>query len=315
MSNRGVRSDRNARAGRGGIADPRTVRRKATSRPFATARVVIVGVAVALLVVALVVARTFRRAPTHAPAENGPVAVSVMQNLTTVPAAEFDSVGQGTATVLPTPVRATLLRGPKGLPQVVYVGAEYCPYCAAERWAMVVALSRFGSFSGLRTSLSAADDVYPSTPTFTFVGSTYNSDVVEFSSVETQSNQKINSAYAPLQTPTASQEQLVAQYDAPPFVPAASTGSIPFIDVANQYVVVGSTFNPDVLANRSWDEIAAGLHQPDSDQAKAIVGSANVLTAAICSATNNAPASVCGQPAIATIEQNLAKNPVPRATP
>jgi Domain of unknown function (DUF929) len=312
MSNRGARSDRSARPGQAGQTGPRTSRRKSTSRPFATTRVIVVGAVVALLVVALVVARTLRRAPVTT-AESGPVSASVMQSLTTIPPSEFATVGQGTATVLPTPVRAAPLQGAKGLPQIAYVGAEYCPYCAAERWAMIVALSRFGSFDGLHLSRSAADDVYPSTPTFTFVGATYQSDYVDFAPVETQSNQRVNGAYAPLQTPTAAQQQLVQQYDAPPYVPAESTGSIPFIDFANQYVVVGATFNPDVLANRSWDEIAASLHQPNSDQAKAVVGSANALTAAICASTNNSPASVCSQPAIATIEQTLAKSPVPGA--
>ena len=36
------------------------------------------------------------------------------------------------------------------------MGAEYCPYCAAQRWAMIVALSRFGTFSGLTTVHSAS---------------------------------------------------------------------------------------------------------------------------------------------------------------
>ena len=36
-----------------------------------------------------------------------------------------------------------------GKPEVLYVGAEYCPFCAAERWPVVVALSRFGTWSGL----------------------------------------------------------------------------------------------------------------------------------------------------------------------
>ena len=32
-----------------------------------------------------------------------------------------------------------------GLPEMLYMGAEYCPFCAAERWAMVMALSKFGT--------------------------------------------------------------------------------------------------------------------------------------------------------------------------
>src|SRR5215471_17073708 len=32
-----------------------------------------------------------------------------------------------------------------GKPEMLYIGAEYCPYCAAMRWSMAVALSRFGT--------------------------------------------------------------------------------------------------------------------------------------------------------------------------
>src|SRR5947209_7657764 len=34
-----------------------------------------------------------------------------------------------------------VLVGPTGKPQFLYLGAEYCPYCAAQRWSTVVALS------------------------------------------------------------------------------------------------------------------------------------------------------------------------------
>ena len=45
---------------------------------------------------------------------------------------------------------------------IVYVGAEYCPYCAAERWAIVTALETFGTFSGLQPIASAAETGIPS---------------------------------------------------------------------------------------------------------------------------------------------------------
>ena len=73
---------------------------------------------------------------------------------------------------------------------------------------MVVALSRFGTFSNLRTTTSAADDVYPSTPTFTFYGADYTSPYLAFSSVELESNVRSGGQYRALQTPTADQQQL-----------------------------------------------------------------------------------------------------------
>src|SRR5438876_6623085 len=45
-----------------------------------------------------------------------------------------------------------------GKPVVLYVGAQYCPFCAAERWALVLALSRFGHWAGLRPMRSTAGE-------------------------------------------------------------------------------------------------------------------------------------------------------------
>ena len=55
----------------------------------------------------------------------------------------------------PSPIRAikdTALTS-NGKPEILYIGAEFCPYCAAERWAIAVALSRFGTLSPLHSLL------------------------------------------------------------------------------------------------------------------------------------------------------------------
>ena len=89
-------------------------------------------------------------------------AAAVITDVTSVPSATLDAVGAGTATSVPKSVDATALTA-GGKPEILYVGAEYCPYCAAERWAMVVALSRFGTFTEPRQTASSTSDVYPST--------------------------------------------------------------------------------------------------------------------------------------------------------
>jgi hypothetical protein len=43
----------------------------------------------------------------------------------------------------------------------------------------------------------------------------------------------------------------------------------------------------------SWATIAADLHNPNSPVAKAVLGVANYITAAICGMTGNQPASAC----------------------
>ena len=65
-----------------------------------------------------------------------------------------------------------------GKPEVLFMGSEYCPYCAAQRWAMVSAVSRFGTFSGLTTTHSSSSDVDANTPTLTFYGSKYTSQYI-----------------------------------------------------------------------------------------------------------------------------------------
>ena len=41
---------------------------------------------------------------------------------------------------------------------MLYIGAEFCPICATQRWPMTVALSHFGTFSNLQQTHSAVSD-------------------------------------------------------------------------------------------------------------------------------------------------------------
>ncbi|HLH68511.1 MAG TPA: DUF929 family protein [Candidatus Dormibacteraeota bacterium] len=268
-----------------------------------------VGATVAVIAVAVGVFFLVRSAttPTQAPTLPSQAATQkVVDTITSIPASELDQVGAGTAssTIQPVIGNPQPLVGPSGKPEVLYVGAEYCPYCAAERWAMIIALSRFGSFSGIRSMTSAADDVYPSTPTFTFHGATYQSPYIDFVAVETTTNVKgSNGQYQPLDSLTPSEQALVNQYDGPPYTNSA--GSIPFIDFGNRYVMSGATYQPDVIHGMSWSEIAQSLQDPSSSQAKAVIGSANLLTAAICKASGQQPANVCSSPTISSLEAKL----------
>jgi len=273
--------------------------------------VIAAGVAIVILIGILLVVRFAGRSSTPA-AENTPAPPALVAQVTNIPAATYEQVGRGTLTGLPSPVRASPVEtGSSGLPLVTYLGAEYCPYCAAERWALVAALGRFGTFSNLQLSHSASDDVYPNTPTFSFVGSSYSSPYVEFSPVELQGNVRSGNTYQSLQTPTPAQTQILQKYDAPPYVPQQSAGAIPFIDFGGQYVGSGASYDPGVLRGLTADQIALSLSDPNTPQAKGILGQANALTAAICSATNNQPAEVCSLPAVASIQSALAATPAP----
>jgi thiol-disulfide isomerase/thioredoxin len=269
---------------------PRPMRKPVSSTPSWVPPVAVVA-ALALLVAAFLVIRWYTT-----PLPPKPLAVDATQqvvaSITSLPQSELDAAGTGSANNLIKKVSGTALMGPTGHPEVFYMGAEYCPYCAAERWPMIIALSRFGTFSGLKTTSSSSTDVYPNTPTFTFHGATYASQYVDFVSVETTDRDR-----NPLESPTSAQQALVNQYD--------TSGSIPFVDFGNRYAFSGAMYLPDVLSGMSWQAVADSLAQSGSPQAKAIVGSANLITAAVCKLTADQPATVCSSSAIQSIEKTL----------
>ncbi|HVA60966.1 MAG TPA: DUF929 family protein [Mycobacteriales bacterium] len=232
-------------------------------------------------------------------------AASLVAQVTGIPASVLTSVGDGGGLVTNHPkhiVNGASLTA-NGKPEVVYIGAEYCPYCAAERWAMVNALSRFGTFTNLHTTRSAVND--GNIATFTFYQSTYSSPYVAFTPTETRTNQLSGGTYATLQTPSKALAQLLTRYDGPPYVPVNEAGGIPFVDIANRYVVDGSSYVPTTLGQLSWTQIAGDLANPSSPVTKGIVGAANELTAAICTATQDLPTDVCAAPGVLAATRHL----------
>ena len=145
----------------------------------------------------------------------------MVDKVTSVPASTLNAVGDGNGAVTakPTSISGTTLTE-NGKPEMLYIGAEYCPYCGAERWAMIVALSRFGTFKGLATVHSAvkngAGDAEPDpdTPTFTFLHATYSSPYLTFTPVEIETNipDPSTGEYTPLQTPTAAEQAIMNKY-------------------------------------------------------------------------------------------------------
>ena len=267
-------------------------------------RLVLAGGAVALVLVLFAVLVVVKLAgggakPTSAtPATSGSAAAAVTAAVTSVPASVLDQVGAGKVNGLPSAIKGQARLTDGGKPLVLYVGAEYCPFCAAQRWAVVVALSRFGTFDGLKVSASAADDTFPNTPTLSFYGATYRSDYLAFQGVETTTNVRQGQGYQPLQALTDAQQKIVATYNAPPYVAKDSAGSIPFIDYANQAVSVGASFSPQLLAGMTAEQVAQAVNDPKSDIGQAVGGSANAIAALLCRLTGNQPAAVCGSPAV-----------------
>ena len=300
-----------ARTSQASAARSKAQQRQAASRALAAARVghsrrrrlwltagpvvlVLVVVAVLLIVKVASGSNSVRsgQAPGQAPA-------ALVSALGSVPAATLNAVGAGTAgakpfTSLPKKVSgAALTRGE--LPRVMYVGAEYCPYCAAERWAMVVALSRFGTFHNLGTTASSPSDVFPDTPTLSFHGASFTSQVVAFDGYEIESNQAQGNGYAPLDKLSSSDQALFG----------SSGGAFPYVNIGGRYVISGASYSPQLLAGLSRSQIAAALADPTSKVALAVDGTANVITAAVCAVTGQKPGAVCTAPGVAAAGAKL----------
>jgi thiol-disulfide isomerase/thioredoxin len=243
--------------------------------------------AVVIALVATLIAVKLSQSPAHsARAADARTTAQVQQQITSVPVATFNTAGAGTATGLHTITgQSPLTSG--GKPEVLYMGGEYCPYCAAERWALAAAVSRFGTLSGLSLIHSSPADVYPSTPTLSFAKASYSSKYLAFVPVEWYGEAADPSTpfgHVYLQQPTAQQQALFARYGG---------SSIPFVDIGNRYLLPQVQYVPSALAGMSWTQVAAAMRDPSSTDAKDIDGAANMITAAICALTHGQPGGVC----------------------
>jgi hypothetical protein len=228
-----------------------------------------------------------------------PAPGALVKQVTSVSPTVLSEVGVGSSTKsLQVPKGATVLKDSSGKPIFLYVGAEYCPYCAAERWSIIVALSRFGTFDNLHLMKSGVSDGNLST--FTFKGSSYTSQYVTLQAVET-ADRNGNA----LETLTSQQQEIFAKYDAPPYTSQA--GGIPFFSIANQYIQTNAGYDASLLNGLTWQQIGDKLSDPNDPVTKAVVGEANYLTAAVCTTASQQPASVCKSATIQQIQSQLPK--------
>ena len=293
--------------GKGGNA-PRSGKAVATKPPsnrgvlIAWVSVGVVIVIIAVLVIINATSSTTAAAGTPVT----PVPASILSAVTSIPTSVYDAVGTGGSASTPP----TVLSGQPPLtingqsPAILYVGAEYCPFCAAERWPLVVALARFGRFTALHDAVSSAQTVFPSTSTFSFVGVAYTSRWVTLTGVELFSDQTgPDGAFRRLARLTPAQAAVVAR--TAPSAGGLSAGGTPFLDVAGRLATTTSGFSPALLAGQSQAQIADAAASPTPAAAadgtgtttpptgQAVLAVANQLSAGICAATGQQPASVC----------------------
>ncbi len=173
-----------------------------------------------------------------------------------------------------------------GKPVVVYIGADFCPYCAVERWSLILGLSRFGNFSNLHymTSGSGSEGDYA---TFTFTGSSYSSRYVVFQAFEQEDRDR----------------NVITQV--PSNYSAEFNNAYPFVNYGNKYILQTLIPTPGILAGKNWTQIYNDISANNPD-GTVIKEGANAVTALVCRLTSNQPGSVCNAYAITTTTIGLA---------
>ena len=223
-----------------------------------------------------------------------------------------DGPGLASATRSVPPVSRRCRRGidapaltENGKPKVLYIGAEYCPFCAAAALAdgrRPVAVRRPGPAS--RAQQSAAEDVFPEHPDAVLPRGQVHQRLSDVRRLRDRDQQAGRRSVHPARHAAGADQKIFDTYNKPPYIDSA--GGIPFANIGGKYVTSGASFSPELLEGKSRAEIAAALSDPSSDIAKAVVGNANVLTAAICEATGNKPA-VCTSAGVQAGAAALAK--------
>lgn len=241
-------------------------------------QVIAAVVAVTVIIIAVVVGVVIANRPQPAPAATG--ADAALTKLVAIPPATLDAVPAPDKAKAPTKLEGGTAIGAEGKPKVLYVGAEFCPFCAMERWALIGTLSRFGTFTGLKATTSSSTDTYPDTPTWSMADATYTSDHITFEAVETQDR-----LGQPLETLEGQNKELFTKFN--------PGGGIPWVTFNGTHATGGATVDAAAFEGKSYDQIIAGVLDPTSDIGRSVGPAINLMTAQICAQNGSQPATVC----------------------
>ncbi len=242
-----------------------------------------------------------------------PAPSSLLATLTSVPDSVYDAVGVSSPSnpvQAPQPAgngTAPMWRASAGggapEPVVFFYGAEFAPYAAVQRWPLILALSRFGTFNELGLMQSSGTTAFADLSTFTFWKVSYTSKYLILESVERYSSlNPTGGRYLGLQRPNAREAAAIANY-------GAGTNMFALTDVANRYVLNGASFAPGVLAGLTQSQIAGNLDTPASPLTQAVVSAANEITASICAVDGDEPDAVCEHKGVLAADQVLKITP------
>jgi len=176
-----------------------------------------------------------------------------------------------------------------GKPELLFIGAQYCPHCAGQRWAIVKALNQFGTFSHMTSS--ANDD--GTIPTYDLRDATYSSKYVAFVHKDLEDRN-----HQPLESLSPGEQALFSQYD--------PSGGIPMV-LAGGYAALGDGYDLSLIQSKSFGTVQHDLQQGDSSNplVPAVNAEANSITAFICHADSMRPHSACSRPVIRSLVSHL----------
>ena len=285
-------------SGRPGAARPGArrppARRPGSPRWSRTSLYIWGSIALVVVIVGIVVGVSQTSTTTTKGIHYTPEAVSatVLREITNVPTSSYNKVGTGLSGAISPPTVESGEKVPTsdGKPEVFGLFGEFCPYCAAERWAIITSLARFGTFTGLKTMQSSPIDVYPKTQTFEFNTAKYTSPFITAKLLELYGQDKATGTHPVINTPTKQDLAIIKKFDTGS---GTRSGTIPFSSWGNKVIFSGATYNPDPLQTLTRTTIAAGLKNPNNDITKLILGTSNYMSAAVCYIDGGKPGSVC----------------------
>ena len=217
------------------------------------------------------------------PPAGTPIPAATLDKLQSVPISTLAAAPTSGVVTTPQPVNGSSLTA-DGKPEMLFIGAEFCPHCAAERWALYVALSKFGTFKPQPGRIHSANED-GDVPTLTFYGTTYTSPYLTFTPVEVETNKPQGNGYAPLQTPTQAQQTLWQD---------ANGGTFPFVDFGGKKVLPSAQYLFTPLQHLPFSTVAAQVGNNSTTIGAEIDASAAALITTICgSLSNQKPTAVC----------------------
>jgi len=258
---------------------------------------------------------------------NAPLNASELGAINNAPDSYFETAGNmlinGTLTnTVGIKTTAVPLFVVNGKPSVIYLGSITCIWCAANRWSMALALSRFGNFTYLFKGYSAMQDgdaptlywapTHYASTNVTF-GSFYESDYVNFLPIEESAPVSGGFSLQPLSAlqTYANKTDNLAYIDAMKYVVSINSFAGTPYSIWGDYVAPGSdarafgnNSQSSDLLNMTHEELLQQIANPTSQLGWTEYAGADYYAAMICKSINNA-APVCGLKSIKAMESTL----------